>query len=474
MNMKRTLVLVLVALGLGLWSFYAEPEFDDDPVAERLSKLLGKFEQTDVDSIFLETMLYNISASKQAPGVWRIEEPVVWPAEGSNWESIIRNIRTTERSRSWVVGSDSLYGFGLNPPNVRIILAIRGKGRDTLDVGLPTPIDSRSYMRFPPSDTMLTASIAVRSSALKPLFELRDKSLIVEFNPLLVERLELKRRSNPFVIEKKGAQWRMQEPVERFVDKDTMAAILNEIRDFRAARFHDNPTDLAEYGLDEPTAELLIQISDDTRRGEIRILVGDGVGRGPEAGVYVMDSARRMSVLETSKKFMDLVNRSVSGYWDKHLAVFNRVDVNKVVITTPDSSFSASSDSVHQWHMEAPHEGDVKRWAINYMVAALDDARADRFVNKRPALGLTPPQLTIGLYNGMQILGEVSFGNVRRDMVYASGLGGDAVMVDKALLDKMPRIVTDLTEAPPPAAPAPQTGPMQQRRPRMGGGIPGM
>ncbi len=475
MNLKRTLVLVLVAIALGLWSYYGERQFDEDPMADRLANRLGSFEQSAVDTITLVTAAHTLTASRQGPNSWQIEDPVVWPADNAKWESVPRTIRTTERARSWPVSPDSFAFYGLDPPHARIILSIAGKGKDTLDVGRPTPIDSRSYLRFPSSDTVMTGSVAIRSAVTKGLFDMRDKALIVQFDPNVVQELRVERRSGPFAVINDRGRWRMTEPIDRWVNADTMNALLNELRDFRAAGFLDNPASLEPFGLDDPRAEVQITIADGARRGEVRILVGDegrGIGDQPP-GLYVMDSARKMSVLLTPPKLMKLIERNLEGYWDKHLAVFARRDVNRVVVSCPDSTFSVAQDSAHMWQMEAPHEGEAKRWAVNYLITHLDDARAERFVSGRGNLGLDPPRLTVGLYNDDRLLGNVEFGRRRGNFMYAGGLNeGDVVLVKKELFDKMPQHVTDFTEAPPPAAPAPQTGPIN-RGPGPAGGPPG-
>ena len=481
MNLKRTLVLVGVALALGLWAYYGERQFDIDPAAARLEMQLGRFEQTDVDTITIITGADTIRAGRRGSALWVIDQPVLWPAESSKWESIVRNIRTSRRERAWVVSADSLPYYQLDPPRARVILSMRGENAapDTLDIGQPTPIDSRSYVRYTPSDTIMTTSIAVHNAVLKGLYDLRDKSLVVGFDPAIVQQFHMERGEETFTIAREGDRWKMTEPVERYVDKDTMNALLDGLKDFRAVRFHDHPQSLGSYGLEPAAAVAGLTLAEGVQRGQVRILVGRQAEPSPgvhDPGLYVMDATRDMSVLVAPKDFAKQIRRPMADYWDRHVALFQRHRVNRLSISSPESTFTMSQDSIYLWHLDPPHEGEAKRWAVNRLVAAIDEARVKRFIATRGDYGLNPPRLSVTLFRDEEVLGRVDFGKTSGSSVYATGLTGEeVVLVDRELLDRVPRTVKGFTDALPPRPPAPQTRKIDPDRTPFGPrGIPGM
>jgi|GEM_PF-1221201 len=469
--MKRTwtVVLVVVALALGLWAYYGERYLDERARAKMLAKKLVHFNEQDVAAVTLIAAGDTVMGTKQPDNKWQIERPIIWPAESWVWESLVREVRASNRDRMWVVPQDSLRFYGLDPPRMRVVFHVRPAKAaeawtDTLDVGIMTPTDSRCYVRFPRSDTLITTSLSVYSSALKNLFDLRDKTVLV-VEPTRVQEITITQAHSAgskgarLTFEREGENWRMTTPYLRAADPDTMNALLNEIKNTKAAAFIDNPSAVTSFGLDPPVAELRLVLGVGTDRVEKRLLIGSaarklGGSTGQAGNAYAMDPSRN-SVMEVPGTLVRQINRPAENYGDRRLAKFERREINRVAVATPESTITVAMDTTATWHLQPPHTGTVKRWRVNTLVADADLARAKEFIDAPGSYGLEHPRLSVRLYHDDELKSEIDFGNAKGNMMYARGSATHhVVLVDAQLMNKFRVSVEELIERPVPPQPS--------------------
>lgn len=460
MKWIRTALLVLVALALGLWAYYGERHLDKKEAEHKAANRLFQFTANSVAAITLVTSEDTIHAVRQMADQWAIERPVPWTAESANWESVVRNTLFGERERGWIVSADSFHFYGLDPPRARVVFHLRGETQtsDTLDVGIQTPTGSRCYVRFPRADSVFTTTVSVYSAAVRRLFDLRDKT-VMPLTQEMVQEVAIARGRTDLSLRRDDGTWKMTSPTPRSADNDSVTALLRDITTARASAFHDRPTDLRRFGLDPPTAELRLVASTGGQTLEKRLLLGSSVtgavqGAAPPSR-YVMDPSRN-SVMEAPGSLFKSAMRPPENYWDRALTRFQRRDINRVSVVSPDSTIEVSMDTSATWRFAEPHEyeGTCKRWRVNTIVADADLARGTVFVDGPGPYGFDHPQLSVILYHDADEKSRIDFGRSRGDMVYTKGSATDQVfLVDRQLMKKFQVSTFELKELPIPGQP---------------------
>lgn len=462
----RTGAILVVALALGLWAYFGERHLDARALEKRLQR---KVTRIPTEKMAGFTLIINnptapkpdtVVVERMGANEWQIVHPVTWPGEAAEWRSLAMNLPNAWKKRGWLSNPDSLSFFGLHPPLVRLVIKpLDPSARaDTLDIGKATPTDNACYVKYPRSDSVFVTDVILVTSTLKSLHTLRDKS-VAPIDPAVVQRINIKRAGNPaMVIERRGDLWRMTSPLDRSVDRDTVNAFLREIQMARAAMFYDEPAPMATYGLDKPTAEVEIVMASGGRVGRRVVLLGSQVtGIPPERfggqPVYFAKDADRPPVMEVPGGLAYNMKRPPDLYWDRHLVVFERREINRVELVTPDRTIAMSADTSSNWRFESPLSGGVKRWQVNGLVASADMARIKQFANTAGgATGLDRPRLGVRLYSGAELKGYIEFGASQGNLVYARGSNtGDAVLVDRQTMDLFRLSLDDLKELPVPA-----------------------
>ena len=459
----RTIILVVVALALGLWAYFGERHLDKVALEKRLEQKITRIPTEKIAGFTL--IINNPNAAKPDTTVvervgadeWQIVHPILWPGESTEWRAIAQNLPRAWKQRAWKSSPDSISFFGLKPPLVRLIIkpvdsAMRP---DTLDIGKATPTDNFCYVKYPRSDSIYTTDVILVSATLKSLHTLRDKS-VTPIDPSLVQRITVKRGgADSMVIERRGNLWWMTSPLERSVDRDTVNALLKEVQMSRVAVFHDTPAAMETYGLDRPVAEVEFLMAYQGRLARRTLFLGSKVPNVPneQSGgqpVYYVKDADRPPVMEVPGGLGYNLKRPMEFYWDRHLAVFERRDINRVELVTSERTVAMSADTLANWRFESPLSGGVKRWQVNGIVANLDMARVKQFV-ERPvaATGLDRPRLSVRLYHDKELKASVDFGAPHGGLVFARGSNNNGpVLVDKQTMTLFMLSVDDLKELP--------------------------
>ena len=470
MKYLRTLLLFLVIVVCGGFLIYYAQDIRTAMERLPISRVRegepqhGKLLDLDPATIERVSIIANGTDTVEAVVIpiafWKIEKPVDWAGDRRVWTRILTAIRDAQISRAWPVSPDSLAPYGLDPPATRVVLQFQGNAMpaETLDVGMVTPADQNCYVRHLPSDSVYTVQQALKAAVAKSLLDLRDKA-VLPFQVESVARIMFNRRGGRIVMDRQAnGEWTISSPSQGLAAADTVNSLLRAVSQVSATRFHDDPGDLAQYGLRPPQSEITFVIDVGGTAIEKRLLIGnrmEAAYQGMEPSMYVMDGSKN-SVVEVSALLQRHTHRSIDGFRNRLLNQFARAHANRVRITTPQRTIVVVQDTLaHEWYFAAPDTGQVHRPVINRVVADVDNLRGGEIIDRPGDYGLSHPQVRIELFRGDRAVARLALGSRRGNQVYARGMYTDQVfLVDAGIIDRLTPSTDELRAPTMPANPA--------------------
>ena len=118
-----TVLLVGIAAILGLVVF-AELQGGDPADSGDEGQPLFSFEEDDVESFTVETLLNTLSFERDDDRVWQMVEPEAFPASDASVSFLLNLLATGESDRTLTVLPDELNDFGLDDPQVTIDIVL--------------------------------------------------------------------------------------------------------------------------------------------------------------------------------------------------------------------------------------------------------------------------------------------------------------------------------------------------------------
>ncbi len=137
-------------------------------------------------------------------------------------------------------------------------------------------------------------------------------------------------------LEKIDEEWRLREPLDFPADSSIVSSTLGSVANLTAdRRLESEEVDPAEYGLEEPMAELTLRMMDG---GERSIVVGDEMPLGSKRALRVDGGAE---IVIASGWFVSDLEREVDDWRSRDVIDFLEDDVASIDIETGDDSIRA-------------------------------------------------------------------------------------------------------------------------------------
>ncbi len=252
MSFLRTLLLALVAVGLGAYVYYVEL-----PSMEREAKgdILVDVDPAAVEKVRLAYPDGSAIEVVRDGDQWKMTEPVAYPAEKGSIESFLTTVRETKIERR--LGKDevqalSTYGLeGETGSQARLELTTTGGAKlPAVVLGIATPVGYQAFARREDSDEVLVIPLLLQSSAVKKPEELRKKTMF-DADSTGVRRVVIDKPGEKIELEKRGeGSWAMLSPIADAADAESVRSMLDSMATIDAIAFFDGPAaDRVAFGL---------------------------------------------------------------------------------------------------------------------------------------------------------------------------------------------------------------------------------
>ncbi len=222
--------------------------------------------------------------------------------------------------------------------------------------------------------------------SLKDKFKPADPAK--DFTRIVVER-ELKNAKKTERLEfvKDGDEWKMVSPRKARVDSSTItgfAGLVNQMMNAEVEKYANLSPNLAEHGLDEPSARITLYRGDK----ESTVTIGD-LGPQKDPQVFVMTSERQ-EPLAVKKSSISKVFAPVEEFRSKDLFT-STLDVTGIKLVAPDRKLELERVDNKDWKFKEPALGDADNTALEDIVRNLATIRVEKnadFVADGPKLDL--------------------------------------------------------------------------------------
>lgn len=308
---------------------------------------------------------------------WRILSPVVSPGDRAAVDNLVSAVSRAKSERA-MEGIEDWAAYGLARPGLRVFVFPDSGKADTLLLGDVNPTGAFIYARRPGEDRIELTDASLRSSLVRPLFELRDRSVLT-FERDEVLRLEIRRPAGLLVIEKRDGGWEIRKPMEAAAASAPVDELLNRVRWAEVKSFVDDPAlPRSRVGLDPPGVLLTVTAGPDSVRKTLRL------GTRRDGRVHAADESRP-SLFLVDTGLVNVLLKPAGDFLETKVAPFDEWMVRRVEIrSTSSGSVAFRKDSTGEWTFDppAPEKADGSR--IEGLLAALASLKAETFIARNP------------------------------------------------------------------------------------------
>ncbi len=472
MRFRNTLALAVLFLALGGYLYFVENPRHEQAAEE---KKLVSFKPDAVNEITLTYPDKQIVLKKTGAG-WRISKPIDVDADQTAVSNLLRAAADAEVKRTLEGGNTSLEAYGLDKPDVIVSIAMAdGTKLPSIRIGKTAPVGFSAYAQLEgTSDVKLVPSV-FQTGMKREVKELRNKT-ILDFQDADVQQVEIITPQSTIHLVRQADGWALEQPLNAKADATEVTSFLSALRGARAEEFVDQPSALADYGLDAP-------------REKVAVLTGKELAR-KELWLGAEKAKDSKNVLWVKKPDVDIVygvgtwtwnglSKTAVAFRDKTVLAFDVANLGAVEVTrrdgeafrlvkevpassaTPSPASTPSAEPADTiWKVEGAKNSNAA--AIRDLVADLHGLKGYEIAAEKPTdlarYGLATPEVTYSLIDdtgkpiGRIVAGQVEDGG--KTEAYAMAEGGDIVLhLRSYLYEHLDKKKADLSTLPPAAAP---------------------
>ncbi len=431
-------VVILGALGAGVWySERLEKEKEGKPPADASPKIL-ELAEGDIQKLEIARRGDEpVSLTRDANGKWTLSTPQNLPADGDAVASVVSTLAAFGSERLVEEKAESLDGFGLQTPALRVSVTTKdGKTRKLL-IGDETPTGGGFFAKLDGDPRVFATYSYNRSAVDKTWKDLREKRLM-SFNSEQVSRVELTAKGQTIELGKAtGGDWQLLKPgpfrgdnlqIDEIVRKIREAKMDVTVADEEAAGF------AAAFAAGTPVVTARITDAAGVQQFEVR----------KSKETYLARSSALNGIFKIAPDSAEGLDKTADDLRNRKLFDFGFTDPERVEIRD-GSAVTALTRSGEKWQRNGK---DLESSGALTLIDKLRELKAVQF----PASGFTSAalELTVSREGGKKI-----------EKVQVSGAGSTFVAkrenepalyeLDPKAVEEIRQAVKDLKEAAPPA-----------------------
>jgi len=253
-----------------------------------------------------------------------------------------------------------------------------------------------------------------------------------------IEELTVKAESgDTTTLKKQDGKWTVTAPVAARGSDAAASAITSALASLDITRVVDeNPTEVAEYGLDAPTTEVTFKSSDGKPSG--KLLIGKKSATGGSVYARRDDEKRVVLIGEFNQTTF---NKSTFDLRDKAIVTFDRSKVDGFDVALRSSSYELAKKE-SDWSMVRPVVARADNAAADGLVSSLESLQMMSIVSAAPSpdelkkYGLDKPAAIVNLHRGAERTSLAVGGPADSDAVYVRDVSRpDVFTIQKSAAD---------------------------------------
>lgn len=423
MNLRTTMLLLLVAVGLGSWIFFVERKGETTQQREEAARKALQIEQKHITGFtFTEGTNLTVTCAKQNDK-WRLTTPVAARADAGAVDRLLGGLADMKRGeviteQDRAQRKTKLADYGLETPRCAITVDFDGR-KQTVLFGRTAPMGDAIYLKDAARSDVVATEAAVSNNFPTNVVALRDRALLTG-SSYDVKRLDLRGDGRLIQLAKnERGDWQLQQPMVARADRAAVQGVLDAIFDWRVAAFvADGITDFTSYGLDENATKITVNAGDKT--SEQVLLVGKSAGANttqvfactpPEKSVYAVntDALAKISI-------------KIDSLRDRRLFTLSSYDLAEVQLQQGEKKLGLKKDSQGEWTITQPWPAKADGARVQDFLTQVTGTKIEGFLDQNAAnpgaLGLANPAWRLTLLKS----GATTATNVTAKMVSGEDL----------------------------------------------------
>src|SRR5947208_1069459 len=368
------LVVLLVALGLGLYLWQVEMPADEKRLqVETTTKNLVDFQEDDVQGFTIISSQGEMAVIREG-GRWTIRKPRPMEADATAVGEFLRTLMLAQVSRVVDETGTDLKAYGLDTPSLTVSLRL-ASGTQTVRVGDAGPLSATLYAKRDDSPKIFLTTLAGRDLLMKSIQEFRRKR-VLPFDRLQVTRLKIAGSRETVVLYREGqgdkAVWKIKAPVETAADQPEVSSLLFALEDLKAQDFIDDPKERAakRAALGKPLATITLREDETDRTVSLFLDPRDN------AAAYA-ESASREPLYRIAPAAAKDLARGLFDLRAKQLIAAEPDQVKTLVIKTGGQEYALSREGP-DWLLDGDPKAKLDAARINMPVTRWVRLRADK------------------------------------------------------------------------------------------------
>ncbi len=414
MSFKKSLILAIVLLLTLLYLVKVDMPAREESMKKGL--VFKDLKQTEIssieitgtgDSIHLKNLNYKKDEDSNINWIFTdIKDATVEPAA---LNSLVISLKELDLSTSLPKEDldTDLNVYGLKTPELSVKLKIDDKDKK-IDIGKLNQFVDKRYLKISSeADVFLTTS-TLYEAANKKLIDFRDKTPL-DFKDNDLKSIELKNEFAELKFQKnEDSNWLINEPLNVVAADESIMELTRNIRNLTVTEFIDQYSNIAEYGLSRPLAEVSLVFSD----SNIQKLLFAKVKKDDIERFYLQIQGKN-TIFELSSDPLLFLSRKTDDFRPKDVLKFAVDKVKSVELTGEDAAVLTFKKQGHTWTVNDKIGDKV---FIDQWLSDLSEIKAAGFPEKNTVAGFEKPKykLSIELEGGeRQIL---TIGNEVKDL----------------------------------------------------------
>ncbi|MDD8026905.1 MAG: DUF4340 domain-containing protein [Acidobacteriota bacterium] len=277
----------------------------DKKLIDLRQKDVFRFESKDVTAIRLRAKDSRWEARK-TDGEWFFTSPLKALAKESQMSSLLESLAGL-RAKEFAAEAKTpqeMKARGLDKPEYEVALSLPASSREV--VFSFHKAEDKTFATTSESTKIVVPEADILFDLDRKPSDLRESKAAVFFS-WQADRLSLKKGGSSLAVHKAGNEkWYFDQAEKEEADGSKVEAFLRKIEGLEAAEYVEAPKGLTEYGLDKPTAEIVIGTKDAASGRSIEKTVSLAVGRvDPEKKQAVLKNARFPWLIKADASFLD-------------------------------------------------------------------------------------------------------------------------------------------------------------------------
>ena len=402
MNPRTTVLLLLVALGMGSWIFLVERKGETTKQREEAARKALRIEQARVTGFtFTAGTNLSVTCAKQNDK-WRLTAPVAARADAGAVDRLLGGLADMKRGeviteQDRAQRKTQLAEYGLETPRCSVALDLGGR-KQTVLFGRHAPVGGALYLKDAARGEVIATDATVTNTFPANVVALRDRALL-SGTAFDVKRLDLRGGGRLVQLAKnEKGDWQMQQPLVARADRAAVQGVLDAIFEWKVADFAaDGVADVSLYGLDENAVKVTLNAGD--KADEQVLLVGKQAGTNA-AQVFACTPPEK-SVYAVSTDALAKVHSQINDLRDRRLFTLSGYDIAAIRVQQGEKKLELKKDAQGEWSITQPRPAKADGARVQDFVTQLTGVKIEDFLDQSApnpgALGLAEPAWRVTL-----------------------------------------------------------------------------